>query len=591
MKTYAEIPALSRRQFRDTMLVIINAELADSVCGVIDGVVVSRFLGEEAMAAHGIATPIFVILSVFTYLITVAFQQPCTVAIGKGEMRKANGLYGASILMALGFSFLLMLSVLLFPGGIAKLIGTPGSGVVHQMTADYLSAVSLGIPSLLLFLVLIPVLQIDGQRKLVHIGSLVMAVSDVAIDLLNVKVFHGGMYGIGLATTISYFLGLLVLLTYYFRKSRFFRFRRGDLSHVRVKHMLATGLPAATRVASRALAFVLLSTLVMKTMGTLSMTALSVQRNLMSVLTAGVFGVSGAALLLTGISYGEQDRQGLMDVVRLSAWHSLAVMGAVGLLFFILARPLVSLYLPPESESFTLAVHALRWLAVSMPLMSWTRSMGCYLQGIERNGMAMAVFVAEELVALVGCAALMGRIWGIEGVFAAFAVSQLLVMLVVMAAAYRKRDRRYRGMEAFLLVPETFGVAPENRLVRTLVREEEVWDLARVAQEFCLERGLPADKSYWVSMYIEEMGKLTMIYGFADGKPHHLEIRLSLYHGEVILRFRDDCRRFDIQERAAHWREDPEHPETSLSVRLVMRACKILKYNNSLNTNNLMVVL
>ena len=94
-----------------------------------------------------------------------------------------------------------------------------------------------------------------------------------------------------------------------------------------------------------------------------------------------------------------------------------------------------------------------------------------------------------------------------------------------------------------------------------------------------------------VSMYIEEMGNIIMLYGFSDGKPHHLEVRLSLLHGQAFLRFRDDCRRFDITERAAHWKEDPEHPETTLGVRMVMNSGGLLRYDNSLSTNNLMVLI
>ena len=66
---------------------------------------------------------------------------------------------------------------------------------------------------------------------------------------------------------------------------------------------------------------------------------------------------------------------------------------------------------------------------------------------------------------------------------------------------------------------------------------------------------------------------------------------MSLYQEEVILRFRDDCRRFDIREKAAHWEEDPLHPETTVGIRMVMKGCKILQYDNSLRTNNLLVVL
>lgn len=226
-----------------------------------------------------------------------------------------------------------------------------------------------------------------------------------------------------------------------------------------------------------------------------------------------------------------------------------------------------------------------------MPLMAWTRCVGCYLQGVGQSLRSVVVFVCEELVFLIACALVMRRFWGAEGVFASFTVSQLLLILVLNMAVYLRRDRRYKGLEACLCVPGTFGVPPEDRLARNLVCREEVWALAEQAQRFCKERGVTDEKAYMTSLYIEEMGNIVMIYGFSDGKPHNLEVRLSLYHGEVILRFRDDCRRFDIKEKAAHWEEDPEHPEVTLGVRMVLRACKILKYNNSLNTNNLLVVL
>lgn len=591
MEKLSDIPALSRKQFGETMLVLIIAELADAICGVIDGIVVGHYLGEDAMAAHGIATPIFVLLTIFSYMITVGFQQPCTVYIGRGEPQKANGLFSATMFYTLVVAVLFSVTGLLFPRSFAHMMGAPSTGVIADMSTDYLKAVFMGTPFLLIFLSLIPVLQIDGERKLVHAGSVVMGVSDIVIDILNVKVFHGGMWGIGMATTISYFLGMMVLLTYFLRKYRLFHLRPQDIAGSRPGQIFRMGLPAGARVAARSVAIISLNTLVMGTAGATAMAAFSVQHNLSTLLLSVAIGISGATLLLSGISYGEQDRRGLMDLVRMSAYSCIFIMGLLAVLVFSLARPLVSLYLSPLDEAYPLAVHAVRWLAVAMPLMAWSRCLGCYEQGVGRNRTAIWIFLSEELLSLVTCAFILGRIWGIEGVFASFAVSQLLVIVGVNLYFYFRRDKRYKGMEAFLDVPEGFGVPPQNRLMRTLERPEEVWALAEQAQSFCVDRGLAADKAYLVSMYIEEMGNIIMIYGFNDGKPHHLEIRLSLYMDQAILHFRDDCRRFDITERASHWKEDPEHPETTLGVRMVMSACALMRYDNSMSTNNLIVLI
>ena len=481
----------------------------------------------DSLAAHGIATPIFVLLTIFSYMITVGFQQPCTVYIGRGEPQKANGLFSATMFYTIVVAVLFSVTGQLFPRSFAHMMGAPSVGVIADMSTDYLRAVFMGTPFLLIFLSLIPVLQIDGERKLVHAGSVIFRM----------------------------------------------------------------GLPAGARVAARSVAIISLNTLVMGTAGATAMAAFSVQHNLSTLLLSVAIGISAATLLLSGISYGEQDRRGLMDLVRMSAYSCILIMGLLAVLVFSLARPLVSLYLSPLDEAYPLAVHAVRWLAVAMPLMAWSRCLGCYEQGVGRNRTAIWIFLSEELLSLVTCAFILGWIWGIEGVFASFAVSQLLVIVSMNLYFYFRRDKRYKGMEAFLDVPEDFGVPPENRLMRTLERPEEVWALAEQAQSFCVDRGLAADKAYLVSMYIEEMGNIIMIYGFNDGKPHHLEIRLSLYMDQAILHFRDDCRRFDITERASHWKEDPEHPETTLGVRMVMSACALMRYDNSMSTNNLIVLI
>ena len=312
MEKFSNIPILSRKQFLDTLLVLINAELADSICGVVDGIVVGRYLGADAIAAHGIAAPIFAVMSIFIYMITASFQQPCTVCIGRGERKKANGLYSATVLLALVLSALIAVSGLLFPHGIASLLGARGTGPINSMAADYLQAAFLGTPALMLFLVLIPVLQIEGKRRLIHIGSIVMGVSDIAFDFLNVKILHWGMFGIGLATTISYSLGLLILLTYYFNKNRLFHFSLKDIRGIGGWHMALMGLPTGVRMGAFSLAIVILNTFMMSQSGPSGMAALSVQQNLSSLLMAVVVGLSGTTLLLTGVSFGEQDRRGLM---------------------------------------------------------------------------------------------------------------------------------------------------------------------------------------------------------------------------------------------------------------------------------------
>ena len=68
-------------------------------------------------------------------------------------------------------------------------------------------------------LILVPFLQMAGQSTLLVISVGVMTAADVILDLLNVKVFHGGMFGMGLASSLSYYAALLVAGIYFFSKN------------------------------------------------------------------------------------------------------------------------------------------------------------------------------------------------------------------------------------------------------------------------------------------------------------------------------------------------------------------------------------
>lgn len=590
MNPFKPVSPFVRRNFVDSMLVFIVAELADSLCGIVDGVFIGRYLGTEAIAAHGIASPVFVFICMFSYFLTTAFQQMGTVALGKGNVKEANGLFNYAIAISLVVSMVMLAVGVFAPWTMASILGAD-DGPVGEMTAMYVEAVLMGTPALILFLILVPVLQLNGHWDLVRMGSIVMGVSDIAIDYLNVKVFHGGMFGMGLATSVSYFLGLLVLLTYFLRKDRMFRIRRADINGLDIRKFAAAGMPAGIRWASMAAAIVIIDKMVLSSGGTISMAAMGVQRNLSEMLLSLSAGLASAVLMFTGISYGEKDRKGLIDTLRLGNRGSFGVITFVSLLLWYFTPLIVGLYLNRADAAFPVTVRAVRWLVASMPILCWNKNMAAYMQGIGKNVVAVLINFSGELVLLCSFGAVLRLRWGAEGIFASYFFAQLFLLVLIQLAVFFTRDRSAKGLEAFLSVPKDFGVPADMRLSSMITREEEVWDLSEKSLPFCEERGVPHEKAYLVSMYIEEMGKIITTYGFTGSRPHKLEVRVSIDGDTVIIRFRDNCKRFDVREQASLLKNESGHPDIPIAIRLVMGSCKNLVYNNSLNANNLMVVI
>ena len=52
------------------------SELNGAVAGLFGGVIIARYLGENAMAAYGITLPYFTLISMFTGILSVGYQSP-----------------------------------------------------------------------------------------------------------------------------------------------------------------------------------------------------------------------------------------------------------------------------------------------------------------------------------------------------------------------------------------------------------------------------------------------------------------------------------------------------------------------------------
>ena len=120
---------------------------------------------------------------------------------------------------------------------------------LFDQTRDYLVGFIVGAPGSMGALVLVPFLQMAGKSGLLIAAVLGMTVADIALDLLNVLVFHGGMFGMGLASSLSYYVAMVIAMSYFLSKKCVFSFslKRITLKKIR-EHMGLTQREMAMRL-------------------------------------------------------------------------------------------------------------------------------------------------------------------------------------------------------------------------------------------------------------------------------------------------------------------------------------------------------
>ena len=587
------VSSVVRREFFDVMLVMTLLELANAGSSMVDGLMAGRLLGSVELAAFGIAGAYYSVSAIVSGILMVSCQTLCARSVGSGRVDEANRIFSVCCLMGLVLSGVLTVAGIVFAGPFAKLLGARGaSAELLPYAKDFLIGLFVGTPANVMLAIMSPIVQLDGGSRITAVASLAVAVVDVVGNVLFMVVLKMGLLGLGLGTSVSYMAALAILLTHFRKKDRLFHFRLKGAKWSMLPEIISCGLPRGATQVCRTVGPIIINGIVLSTAATAGLAALSVQSNLKVLLRSPIVGICGALMMMTGIYGGEQDKEGLKKTFSVSLRYAVFLVGAVSILEVAAAPLIAAFYLPDAQVEQGMAITAMRWQALSLPFMALDMGVGNYLTAMGNKRGAYLINIGNELVSLVVCTFVMGKLFGINGVWAAFAVSQMLSFAVFVLWGMLRRKTTDKGLEKLMFLPKDFGVPEEDCISVTVTSMDGVVGLSQRIWGFCQAHGVDPHRCYLASLCVEEMAGNTVAHGFTkDDKKHSVDIRVIINGDDIMLRLRDDCRRFDLKEKVKNWTPDPERPEENVGIRMVLGLAKDVAYTNTMNMNNLLITI
>ena len=576
-----------RKLVRQMLTAQVFSALTVSLCLLIDSIMIGRFLKEDGIAAYGLANPLLLAIGAIGSLLAAGIQVTCSRSLGKGSQEETNEGYSSAIVIAGGISLAFTLVALVLCGPLARVMGAGSDGTLYDYTKGYIAGFSIGAPGSMGALVLIPFLQMAGQSRLLIAAVLTMTVADIGLDLLNVLVFHGGMFGMGLASALSYYAAIGVTMIYFCSRDCVFRLSFRKVTRSKLTELFTSGIPAGFSMAAAVVLVFLVNQILMglgADAGKAGVAAYSVISTIGNSAQCINTGTGGVSLTLAGILYNEEDRTGLRDLLkvlfRYAVWMGLA-MGAVLMIF---AETFVSLFIVDNEETMRMAATGLRIYAACLIPCCLSAALKNAYQATERVfvtvGMALSGGAFLPALAAFVCS----RIWGLTGVWLHPAIGEILTLalLAVFLRTTLKGKLDWRRPDTWVMLREDFGAAEQELMEADIHTLEEVTAVAEKAEAFCRERSSDSRLSNHIALCIEEMAANTIQHGFdRDGKKHNLSVRLLHKKDHWIIRFRDDCRAFD----PVHY--IPKEGEDAVGIRLVMALAEEARYTYSMNLNNL----
>ena len=575
--------------FRRVLLTQIVSAMTVTLCMLIDSIMIGRFLGVDAMAAYGYTAPVLLAFAAPGAMIAAGVQVVCGKTMACGDRDGTDACFTVSVRLTLALALAGLALVLCFAGPICTLLGAgaPGPGnPVFALTKSYLIGFILGVPAFLTAQIMVPYMQMAGDRRRLVAAVLLMTVSDVVFDLLNVFVFHGGTFGMGLASSLSYYIALLVGGGYFLRRDSIFHLQRWGLHLDVLRAILADGLPTVVNQLSLVLLVYLLNRILRATGGHVAVAAYSVVSTVGNLCYAFSSGVGSVALMLAAIFYADQDRSSLLVLVRTLFRYAVVLLAVVTLFVLFAAKPAIGLFLADDREAMAIAVRGLRLFSLCLVPCALNTGLKFYYQGTGRVRLMELISVLQNFALPALSALILGRLFGLAGVWYAFLCGECLAFLFICLRVRQRRSLLSLRATDFALLSSSFGASPGDCYESTILCLEDAIRASENASSFCRAHGQGERMSVLVGLCIEELTCNIVRYGFsADRRAHSIDVRLVFRDGDGLIRIRDNCMHFDpLRYLELHGNEDPT---AHTGIRLVMRSVKESSYLNSLGLNNL----
>lgn len=240
---------------------MLIGNIAQQLYSTVDSVVVGRYVGDNALAAVGSASPILFLLIVLFVGISMGASIMVAQYLGAKEREELSSTICNCIVITAFASLIVMIVASLLARPLLELIHTPDS--IIDWCASYLIILFVGCAGSAYYNILSGVLRGLGDSISALIYLLICCVLNIGLDIFFVASLHMGVRGVALATVIAQFVSGALCFWKLTRMTNLFDVKKKyfKLSKVHVKDIVRLGLPSGATQAIFSMAMIIVQSL------------------------------------------------------------------------------------------------------------------------------------------------------------------------------------------------------------------------------------------------------------------------------------------------------------------------------------------
>ncbi len=410
-----------------------------AIYGMVNSIFLSRFVGEDALAATSVVFPVTAIALAISIMYATGSNAIISANIGAGEPEKARQNFSTITIVGVVTGVVLAALAVIFRTEIVTLLGATDD--IVELSEAYLMSYA---PTLIFMFI-----NIYAQYFFVTIGKPTLGflfvslggLSSVVTSYTLIGVVGVGIVGAGAATFVANFVPAGFFIWYFAtHRDSVLHFVKPKRHEGFLLNTLANG--SSEMVTNLAVAATAATTNIIlgNLAGNDGIAAASVNGQTQFLLNSIFIGFGAGVAPIFGYAHGEQNREQTKSVFWISTKFVIIGSAIIVALCFLISDNIISLFLSPDNSAFGIARSGFRIFMVGFLFSGMNIYASVFFTSVSNGKISALISFLRTFVFIMGMLLILPPLLKTTGVWLAVPIAEVLSVIVsiLLLKKYRK---------------------------------------------------------------------------------------------------------------------------------------------------------
>lgn len=413
-----------------------------SIYTMVDGVMVSRFVGSRALSAINIVFPLVSLVSGLGFMVSTGGNAVTARKMGENKQDEANSFFTSLVVITVVFGICMSIVSVIFAKPIYIALGADDTLIDYCV--EYGNIIMCGLSLFMLQIIFQMFFVTAGKPMVGLVLTILSGLTNMVFDFVLVGILDFGIKGAAYATVASYAIGGLLPFLWFFTDKMKLKFAKPVYQVKLILESMANGASEMVTSLATSVTTYLFNVKMMALAGEKGVAAITAILYIQFLFSAVMIGFTSGVAPVVSYNYGAANHENLKKLFKICI-KTIAVMGVAMLVSAeVFSSPIVHVFSGEDVDMSLLAVRGLRIFSVSFLLCGFNIFGSGFFTALCNGKISAYISLLRTLVLEAPFIIAFAHFFGIDGIWLAVPVSETIcIIYTVLMLVLKRKEYHY----------------------------------------------------------------------------------------------------------------------------------------------------